>query len=313
MLPKFYKNKLFIFILFLLIIYFYNINKKKTPTIIEKFNNLNNNDIDIKGINNDNKGIYDNFYAEIYDQLFRSDLKNEYECLQIQKNYIKNWKDSKVKILDVGCGTGLHLKILNRYGYHVEGIDESPWMIKKAKKNCPKGIYKRGDFNNPKSYTPRRFTHILCLFFTIYYTNNLNKLFYNFNLWLQPKGLLFIHVVMKDKFDPVLERASSLIPLFDPQRHTDVRATRTQLEFKEFSYESDWDLTKKNKSKFKELFTFKKEPYVRENIHTFNLIDPKRIIKKANNNGFELIKAIDLFLVGHNNTYLMVFRKKYGK
>ena len=255
--------------------------------------------------------IYDDFYAEIYDQLFQSDLKNEYECVQIQKNYLKHWNTSKIKILDVGCGTGHHLRILKRYGHHVEGLDISPYMLKKAQKQCPAAILKKGDLNEASLYEPRRFTHITCLFFTIYYHKNLTRVFQNFNKWLQPKGLLFIHVVVKDKFDPVLERASSLIPLFDPQKHQKGRVTHTQLEFKEFKYESDWNLLKR-KSTFQEIIRFKNEPYDRQHIHRLYLVNPKSIIMKANNNGFILIKAIDLFLVGHNHNYLMCFRKKFG-
>lgn len=256
--------------------------------------------------------IYDSFYSDIYDQLFQSDLKNEYECVQMHKLYLKDWKGPKIKILDAGCGTGHHLRILKRYGHHVEGLDQSKHMLKKAKRQCPEAIIRQGNFDDPNVYEPRRFTHITCLFFTIYYSKNLTKLFKNFNRWLQPDGMLFIHVVVRDKFDPVLERASSLIPLFDPQRHNKERATHTQLEFKEFAYESDWDLSK-TKSKFSEVIRFKKEPYARQHVHQFRLVNPKSIILRANNNGFELIKALDLFLAGHNNNYLMAFRKKYGE
>jgi hypothetical protein len=61
------------------------------------------------------KKIYDEFYAEIYDQLFQSDLRTEYECLQINKMFLKQWEGGKVRLLDLGCGTGHHLRILKRY------------------------------------------------------------------------------------------------------------------------------------------------------------------------------------------------------
>ena len=256
--------------------------------------------------------IYDKFYAEIYDQLFLSDLKNEYECIQIQKNYLREWKGPPIKILDVGCGTGHHLKILKRYGHHMEGLDQSAYMLKKAKRQCPEAILRKGNLDQSNMYESRRFTHILCLFFTIYYSKNINKAFQNFNKWLQPNGYLFVHVVVRDKFDPVLERSSSLIPLFDPQRHSKTRVTRTVLKFKEFSYESDWDLSSK-KSRFQEVIRFKKKPYDRQHIHTFYLTNLKSIIKRANNNGFVLEKEIDLFLVGHGHNYILCFRKMYGK
>jgi ubiquinone/menaquinone biosynthesis C-methylase UbiE len=37
------------------------------------------------------------------------------------------------KILDIGCGTGNHLIIFNKFGLDVSGIDASPYMIRKAK------------------------------------------------------------------------------------------------------------------------------------------------------------------------------------
>ena len=256
------------------------------------------------------KKVYDDFYSEIYDQLFQSDLRTEYECLQINKMFLKQW-DGKVRLLDLGCGTGHHLRILKRYGYDVEGVDQSVQMIRKARKQCPKAKLKVGNFDDHNIYPKRSFTHISCMFFTFYYSQSYKKFFWNANYWLQPKGLLFLHVVQKEKFDPVLERASSLIPLFDPQKHSDKRKTETRLAFKEFEYTSDWDFQKK-RVVFRETINYTNEPFTREHVHNFKMLDPKKIILLANKNGFELIKSIDLFIVGHNHNFIFVFRKRYG-
>lgn len=255
--------------------------------------------------------VFDEFYCEIYDQLFQSDLKNEYECMQMQKLYLKNWEGGKVRLLDLGCGTGHHLRIFKRYGHEVEGLDRSPEMIKKSRKQCPEAKLTVGNFDDPKTYPKRSFTHISCLFFTFYYSESYKKFFWNVNHWLKPNGILFLHVVQKEKFDPVLERSSSLIPLFDPQKHSDTRKTQTQLAFKEFQYTSDWDFSKK-KTTFHETIDYTDEPYIRRHVHQFKMIDPKKVITLANKNGFEFIKSIDLFIVGHTHNFIFVFRKKYG-
>lgn len=261
--------------------------------------------------------IYDSFYAEVYDQLFQSDTKNEYECLQIQKNYLKEWKaadgkPTKVRLLDAGCGTGHHLRIFQRYGHEVEGVDASLAMVKQAKRRCPKAVVRKGDITDLDLYPKRNFTHITCLFYTIYYCNNVATLFRNFNRWLEPKGLLFVHVVNPKRFDPVLERSSALVPLFDPQRHSKSRQTHTTLEFQEFTYEADWDLTQPKRAQFREHFLFKEEPYDRHHTHELCFVSTKKIIKRANDNGFELLKNIDLFLTGHTYNYIMVFQKRFG-
>ena len=291
----------------LILLFFYGILKKKPQeTAMEHFRS-----------NKINSKIYDNFYAGIYDQLFYSRLKTEYEMVQLQELSLKNWRHSTVKVLDAGCGTGQHITILNRYKHAAVGIDKSKAMLKRAQKKNPKNRFELGDFSNKKNFKKHEFTHIMCLFFTIYYQKDLNTVFKTFNYWLQPKGVLVLHLVNRQKFDPVLERSSSLIPFFNPQKNTKTRKLDTTLTFNKFKYSSTWvfDDEQKKNVKFVEKFVDKKsdDNIIRQHIHQFNLITMKKITKIAKKQGFHLFKIVDLLVANHDFNYLYFFEKKYGQ
>ncbi|MGV8169304.1 MAG: class I SAM-dependent methyltransferase [Candidatus Nanoarchaeia archaeon] len=60
----------------------------------------------------------------------------------------KNLKNKKV--LDIGCGPGIHLKEYIRRGAEGYGIDISEEMIALAKKHCPKGNFTTGNIRKLK-------------------------------------------------------------------------------------------------------------------------------------------------------------------
>ena len=267
-------------------------------------------------VKNNPSYIYDKFYSTLYDELFDSDMKNEFECMFIHKDFISKYKGkSPVHVLDLGCGTGQHLKILSRYKNRVTGLDQSPHMLKIAKqklKGYKQVTLKQGDFQNTKILPKKTYTHILCMFYTIYYSKNIKMFFKNCNYWLKPNGYLFIHIINKKKFDPVLEKSSSLIPFFDPQKHSKKRNTQTKLFFDKFNYISDWDLKSKKTTVFSEEFEFSKLPYIRQNKHIFNYYSQYDILKIAEKNGFKLVKLIDEFTIGFNHNFILCLQKQYG-
>lgn len=258
--------------------------------------------------------IYDKFYAEIYNELFNSIMKNEYEIQNIKTYsldlYSKNNKE-KIHILDAGCGIGNHLKILDKKQYKCTGLDNSQNMLKEAKKLNPGLDLIKGDFHNKLIFKKKSFSHILCLFFTIYYSDNPEKVFKNFNYWLKPKGYLVLHLVHPKKFDPVLEKASSLIPLFNPQKHSHKRVTQTELHFNKFKYNSDWLFNKENVT-FTENIKLKDNSKVIKNTHKFTIYKISKYIKLLQNCGFKLTKIIDLTVTNHEFNNLYIFKKIYG-
>ena len=255
--------------------------------------------------------IYDNFYSNIYDQLFKSDLKNEYEIYSLKQYAFDKFNKNSINILDLGCGTGNHLRLLTKYKYKCVGLDKSARMLTISRKNNPSVDLIRGDFHNKSIFKKREFSHIICLFYTIYYSNNLEKAFKNLNYWIKPKGFLCIHLVHRDKFDPVLEKSSSLIPLYNPQKHTEKRNTTTNLDFNNFKYKSDWVFNKSD-IQFVEKFLFKKNSYMMQNTHKFTIHKISHYIKLAKKNGFKLVKIIDLSPVNHHYNAIYVFKKLYG-
>ena len=86
--------------------------------------------------------IYDDFYSSIYDELVYDNVKNDFEVGEIRR-LVKPTEKSRV--LDIGCGNGHHVNLLEKSGYKVEGVDKSGAMIKNAKKKYPSCKFKQGD------------------------------------------------------------------------------------------------------------------------------------------------------------------------
>jgi len=132
-------------------------------------------------------------YANFYDYLYQ-DKDYEKECEFLETIFSKlSFKVNS--ILDLGCGTGGHSKILSERGYQVVGIDRSKNMIdianKKIKgKNLPVKFIKR-DINNIN--LNEKFDVIISMFSVVGYqtTNNtLAKFLKTAKKYLNSRGAL---------------------------------------------------------------------------------------------------------------------------
>jgi SAM-dependent methyltransferase len=270
--------------------------------------------------------IYDKFYSSIYDELFLNKLKNEFEIYNIELNTIKEPKQKSlikkedIRFLDIGCGTGKHLEILLKKGYKCDGVDLSPSMLKVAKKNIAKYLPNfdskliEADITHDTSVlSSRKYSHVTCMFFTIYYIKDVTKLFKSIHDSLKHGGYMCIHLVNKQKFDPVLEKSSNkLIPLFNPQKHSATRVTKSKLVFNKFNYISDWIIKENSMDvEFHEQFIFKKQDRrLIKNEHKFFMRNIPYYTGLAKKCGFELIRVVDLLPVGHDNSYIFIFRRR---
>jgi SAM-dependent methyltransferase len=254
------------------------------------------------------KKIYDKFYSGIYDELFTSPARNQFEVLQVRETLLKKYKGGKIAILDIGCGLGHQVDLFNQYKYNAKGLDLSQQMIDRAKINYPLLEFKTGDMLDRTLYEPKSFSHITCFFYSVYYIEDIHKLFEVVNSWLKTGGYFVVHLVDKRKFDPVLEKSSGLIPLYNPQKHS--KKTKTQLKFNDFKYEADWNLDSKPVI-FSEICRFPNDK-IRKNMHSFYMCTMKKYVDTAEKTGFKLRNTIDMAIANHPFNYLFCFEKVYG-
>ena len=249
--------------------------------------------------------IYDDFYSEIYDFLVFNSVKNNYEIGEIINTTAPS---TKSKILDVGSGTGHHVSQLAENNLDVTGIDISPSMVQKAKDNFPQYDFKVADALNNSSFNSNTFTHILCMYFTIYYFEDKTVFFNNAMNWLVPGGYLIVHVVDREQFDPILPPGNPLY-VVSPQKYAKERITKTKVKFNEFEYSSNFNLIKdKNMAIFDEKFKFN-DGKVRKQEHNFYMEDKDVIISQATEAGFIIKGKINLVSCAYENQYLYVLVK----
>jgi len=251
--------------------------------------------------------IYDDFYANIYDHLVFSYIKNEYEIGEIIE---KTHLTEESRVLDIGSGTGHHVGSLLERRITAEGIDLSPNMVAKSKTNYPGATFTLGDIMNKEAFAIGQFTHITCLYFTIYYLKDKPLFFRNCISFLKPGGYLIIHLVNRDKFDPVLPAGNPLVSI-SPQKYAKERVTTTKIAFNDFAYDADFIMGSSDCSTFVEKFKNTETGHTRKHEHNYYMETQEMILTQAQNEGFILDSKIELLNVSYEYQYLYVLVKPF--
>ena len=258
--------------------------------------------------NNETNEIYDEFYSKIYDDLFYADNKNAFEVDNIIK-YTKPNNDSF--ILDVGSGTGNHVYEMNNKNYNIIGVDKSYEMIKYSKKKFPELSFKNGDVLTTMLFDEQVFSHILCLYFTIYEIPNKRQFLSNCFSWLKPGGFLALHLVNRSMFDPIIP-PSNPVMFVNPQKYAKKRMTNSVVKFKTFDYDATYVEEQNNKSVFKETFLQKKtNKPIRVNNHHLYMESQKEILGIAKDAGFILQSKSDMTSCTYEYNYLYYLQKPF--
>jgi SAM-dependent methyltransferase len=286
-----------LFVMVALIYFFRTIGK--TPTV-EGFTQMQ------KFILKQDDAAYDPFCAHIYDEIHLP----EQRCSKELKLIVEATNADETSVfLDVGSGTGETLKTLDAANFRCFGIDKSQAMIEKATQKCGKQVkIRRGDVTDSMNYDKYTFSHILCLYHTIYEIENKRKFFQNCRYWLKNGGMLIIHLVDKKKFNTVVPVGTPDL-IDNPQKYAEKRITKTTVDFMDFVYDSKYDIKEGPISTFTEKFTDSATKKVRQNERRLFMESEDEILKMATNEGLTLYGKINLEPVihdEHQSLYLLV-------
>ena len=258
-----------------------------------------------KYVNKTGTEIYDDFYVQLYDELVYNYSKNKFEVGEVTA--LNGDNSSKNVLLDVGSGTGHHVDAFSKTGAKVIGVDISPDMVNKAKEKYPGLDFRVGNVLDSLLFSYNYFTHISCLYFTIYYMKDKVTLFNNCMNWLLPGGYLVVHLVDKHKFDPIIP-AGNPFSIVSPQKYAEKRITSTIVKFNDYDYKANFDLNE-DLAVFKETFKYKKNDQVRVNEHYLYMPTIKTVLAMAKDAGFIVKGQVDMSKVGYEYQYLYILQK----
>ena len=278
------------------------IANRNTP-IYEGYSGIGQTD---KFVSKSNTDVFDPFYTSIYDDLVYDQVKNEFEIGEIVR-ITKPTTQSLILVL--GSRTGRFVNDLSKKGIKAIGVDDAPNMTAYAKQNFPGLEFKTGKVDETILFSPNTFTHITALYFTIYYVKNKIQFFKNCMNWLRPGGYLVLHLVNRDKFDPILNTADPL-HLVSAQKYAKERLLKSLIKFKDFNYKAVFNLKKDDdKAKFVETITDDKTKNIRQNTHNLYMPTQRKILSLAKSVGFVLKGKVDMVSAQYEYQYLYILYK----
>ena len=256
--------------------------------------------------------IYDDFYSKLYDKLLLDDDKLNFEINYIFKNIQNQNQIKNYNVLDIGCGTGEHINKITNLNIKCIGIDTSKSMIAKSQNKFPKSSFKLANAINSLEFPEHAFSHILCLYFTIYYFKDKRHFLENCFYWLKPNGVLILHLVNIKKFNIIAPNAKPFtkshkssnqnIILFDTFKYSSNFISDPNINFNTLRLDEPNVL-------FKEIFKFKDTNKVRINEHKLYMSSQNAIINSALEIGFILKTYVEIKVDTCSYNYLYTLEK----
>jgi ubiquinone/menaquinone biosynthesis C-methylase UbiE len=253
-----------------------------------------------------NSNLYDSFYSKIYDTIVQGEVRIDSEV-----NYTLGWMKkiqpdvSALHVLDIGCGTGSHVDAFIKAGCsNVKGVDRSEDMILRARKLYPDNTYIVGEVDTPTLFSASQFNLITMYYFTIYYMPDKAQILRNLFTWMSPGGGLVVHMVNRDKFDPILESASPFTA-FSLQKYSKKRIRTSNVTFDKFEYTAEFS-NDEHHAQLDETFKFK-DGKIRRNLHKLHMPVMEKLVTEFEEAGFIYKEFIDLMPIGYEYQYLFCF------
>ncbi len=266
-----------------------------------------------------NDDLFDDFYGSVFTKLTQYENLVQAEAAICMEEFTRSKPKSQLKILDAGSGIGIGTVTFVKLGAgHAVGIDKSQAMIRYAKeKMLPSTTltdlqkqdveFRTFDLQGPGAAAAAEFTSACVLYFTVYYFKDLDNLFRNLALWVQPGGTLAVEVVNKYKFVPILDSSNPWVGI-SPQNYSKERITKSKAVFDAFDYESVFELNDPQ-AEFRETFRFK-DGSVRRQKHSLVMPSIPDIIKTATRNSWNYTKYVDLMPLSFQYGYLLFFTRQ---
>jgi len=267
--------------------------------------------------------IFDDFYAEIYDELYDVPMRSNDELVQVLINTEPSASNSV--FLDIGSGTGYVVNQLTEAGYETYGIDKSQAMVNHSEAKYPEAEYKCGDVADSMAFEKSTFTHVLCTNFTFYLFDNKQKFLNNCYFWTKPNAYLIIHLVDYDKFN--IYKPNAKTPLADfPTFGKKPRSLDAMAEFYDYKYNASYRFpnnktTGQRAVTYEEKFIDNDTKHVRQNEQTLYMDDIDSIIAMVTKTGFSLKGKMNMAKVhkkpaihlqnpyADENQYLYIFER----
>ena len=243
-------------------------------------------------------GVYDNFYANVYDRIVTTTMGSDFEIGTI---ITSTQPTSKSVILDVGCRTGSRVSKLSEKNLDVIGIDVSPFMIKKSLMKYPDYKFIVGNALKLGKFQSSSFTHVLCLDNIIYTFEDKRQLVNNFIDWLMPGGYFILHLVDAETFNPVSNKTE--LPIIVTNRKTPSKTIKTN----NYDYTATYTLDN-NIGTIAETFKFK-NGQVRKQEQRLYMDDKEVILTIAQQCGFTLQSIVDVIQSDFGKQYIYIFIK----
>jgi len=240
-----------------------------------------------------NEEMYDEFYAEIHDEIHCPKNRIGHELLNVINVTEPTIKNSV--FLDIGSGTGDMVKHLSDAGYKTFGIDKSKAMVDVSEEKYPDCEYKVADALDPMCFEHKSFSHILCTYFTLYEIRDKITFFKNCYNWLLPNGYLVIHLFDVDKFDAVSPAAKRNL-VINPNKYAKKRIVKSVVKFENYIYNLSYDYRNVQQKELyrKQQFEDKSTGHIREQEDVLYIDSVNNILKMARYAGFNLYSQFNM-------------------